>query len=160
MLGQDDLKPNAEADDPRVAEIAGFGGAGLILSLILTLLLGRSINRRLTLLRRTALTLAEEQLPAVVARPWRWVAASNSPFSAPAPATASRRRGSTRTWLIARRSMTRLRRLVLNDAVSAPSCLLSEVCRARRAAASVWREPSRACHACSRESSAYRLSSA
>jgi hypothetical protein len=45
-------------------------------------------------------------MPAVVARPWRWVAASNSPFSAPAPARARRRRGSTRTWLSPRRSIT------------------------------------------------------
>jgi len=52
----------------RVWEVAGFGGAGLILTLLLTILLGRSINRRLTVLRRSALTLAEEQLPAVVAR--------------------------------------------------------------------------------------------
>jgi len=52
----------------RVWEIAGFGGVGLILTLIVTILLGRSINRRLTALRRSALTLAETQLPAVVSR--------------------------------------------------------------------------------------------
>ena len=52
----------------RVWEVAGFGAAGLILTLIVTILLGRSINRRLTALRRSALTLAEEQLPAVVSR--------------------------------------------------------------------------------------------
>jgi signal transduction histidine kinase len=52
----------------RVWETAGFGAAGLILTLLVTILLGRSINRRLTVLRRSALTLAEEQLPAVVAR--------------------------------------------------------------------------------------------
>jgi len=52
----------------RVWETAAIGAAGLILTLIVTILLGRSINRRLTVLRRSALTLAEEQLPAVVAR--------------------------------------------------------------------------------------------
>src|SRR5215469_4381623 len=52
----------------RVWETAAIGAAGLILTLIVTILLGRSINRRLTVLRRSALTLAEEQLSAVVAR--------------------------------------------------------------------------------------------
>jgi len=52
----------------RVWETGAIGAAGLILTLIVTILLGRSINRRLTVLRRSALTLAEEQLPAVVAR--------------------------------------------------------------------------------------------
>ena len=52
----------------RVWETAAIGAAGLILTLIVTILLARSINRRLTALRRSALTLAEEQLPAVVAR--------------------------------------------------------------------------------------------
>ena len=52
----------------RVWEVAGFGAAGLILTLLVSILLGRSINRRLTVLRRSALTLAEEQLPAVVSR--------------------------------------------------------------------------------------------
>jgi signal transduction histidine kinase len=52
----------------RVWETGGIGAAGLILTLIVTILLGRSINRRLTVLRRSAVTLAEEQLPAVVAR--------------------------------------------------------------------------------------------
>jgi hypothetical protein len=47
--------------------IAG-GAAGLIITLIVTILLGRSINRRLTRLRRSALMLAQRQLPAVVAR--------------------------------------------------------------------------------------------
>jgi hypothetical protein len=47
---------------------AGAGAVGLILTLIVTILLGRSINRRLTRLRRSALTLAERQLPAVVTR--------------------------------------------------------------------------------------------
>ena len=49
-------------------EVAVFGLAGLILTLLVSILLGRSINRRLTALRRSALTLAEEQLPAVVSR--------------------------------------------------------------------------------------------
>jgi hypothetical protein len=52
----------------RVWETSVIGAAGLILTLIVTILLARSINRRLTLLRRSALTLAEEQLPAVVTR--------------------------------------------------------------------------------------------
>jgi signal transduction histidine kinase len=52
----------------RVWITAGVGAAGLILTLFVTILLGRSINRRLTGLRRAALTLAEEQLPAVVSR--------------------------------------------------------------------------------------------
>jgi hypothetical protein len=52
----------------RVWETAAIGAAGLILTLIVTILLARSINRRLTRLRRSALTLAEEQLPAVVTR--------------------------------------------------------------------------------------------
>jgi signal transduction histidine kinase len=44
------------------------GAAGFLLTLLVTILLGRSINRRLTVLRTSALTLAREQLPAVVAR--------------------------------------------------------------------------------------------
>jgi signal transduction histidine kinase len=52
----------------RVWLTASIGAAGLILTLVVTAMLGRSINRRLAVLRRTALTLAEEQLPAVVAR--------------------------------------------------------------------------------------------
>src|SRR3984957_2124727 len=44
---------------------AAVGVAGLILTLIVTILLGRSINRRLATLRRSAMTLAEEQLPSV-----------------------------------------------------------------------------------------------
>ena len=52
----------------RVWETSIIGAAGLILTLIVTILLARSINRRLNLLRRSALTLAEEQLPAVVTR--------------------------------------------------------------------------------------------
>jgi signal transduction histidine kinase len=52
----------------RVWEVAIFGLAGLILTLLVSILLGRSINRRLTALRRSALTLAEEQLPSVVSR--------------------------------------------------------------------------------------------
>ena len=52
----------------RVYETAAGGGIGLLLTLIVTLILGRSINRRLGGLRRAALTLAQEQLPSVVAR--------------------------------------------------------------------------------------------
>jgi signal transduction histidine kinase len=52
----------------RVYETAAAGAAGLILTLLVTILLGRSINRRLTVLRRSALALAHEQLPAVIAR--------------------------------------------------------------------------------------------
>ena len=48
--------------------LAAVGAAGLILTLLVTILLGRSINRRLATLRRSALTLAQEQLPSVVAR--------------------------------------------------------------------------------------------
>ena len=48
--------------------MSAVGAAGLLLTLLVTILLGRSINRRLTELRRSALTLAQEQLPAVVAR--------------------------------------------------------------------------------------------
>jgi signal transduction histidine kinase len=47
---------------------AGVGIIGLILSLLLTIVLARSINRRLTRLRRQALVLAQEQLPSVVSR--------------------------------------------------------------------------------------------
>ena len=52
----------------RVWITAAVGVAGLILTLLVTILLGRSINRRLATLRRSAMTLAEEQLPSVVAR--------------------------------------------------------------------------------------------
>jgi signal transduction histidine kinase len=52
----------------RLWAVSALGAAGLILTLLVTILVGRSINRRLTLLRRSALTLANEQLPAVVAR--------------------------------------------------------------------------------------------
>ncbi|HEY7278380.1 MAG TPA: nitrate- and nitrite sensing domain-containing protein, partial [Trebonia sp.] len=52
----------------RVLVLASVGAAGLILTLLVSLLLSRSINRRLSTLRRSALTLAQEQLPSVVAR--------------------------------------------------------------------------------------------
>ena len=52
----------------RVWILAITGAAGLILTLLVSLLLSRSINRRLSTLRRSAMTLAEEQLPSVVAR--------------------------------------------------------------------------------------------
>jgi signal transduction histidine kinase len=53
----------------RTVYITGaIGALGLILSLILTIVLARSINRRLTTLRRQALLLAQEHLPSVVSR--------------------------------------------------------------------------------------------
>ncbi|MGH3249677.1 MAG: sensor histidine kinase [Trebonia sp.] len=52
----------------RVIILAAVGAAGLVLTLLVSLLLSRSINRRLSTLRRSALTLAQEQLPSVVAR--------------------------------------------------------------------------------------------
>jgi signal transduction histidine kinase len=52
----------------RVRETAAAGAAGLILTLTVTILLARSINRRLTRLRMSALALANHHLPAVVAR--------------------------------------------------------------------------------------------
>ena len=52
----------------RVIILAAVGAAGLILTLLVSLLLSRSINGRLSTLRRSALTLAQEQLPSVVAR--------------------------------------------------------------------------------------------
>lgn len=52
----------------RLIAAAAAGGAALILTLIVTLLLARSVNRRLTLLRRNAVVLATEHLPNVVAR--------------------------------------------------------------------------------------------
>jgi signal transduction histidine kinase len=52
----------------RVWIIGAAGAAGLILTLLVSLLLSRSINRRLGALRRSALTLANEQLPALVSR--------------------------------------------------------------------------------------------
>jgi signal transduction histidine kinase len=52
----------------RLWAISLVGAAGFLLTLLVTILLGRSINRRLTVLRTSALTLAREQLPAVVAR--------------------------------------------------------------------------------------------
>jgi signal transduction histidine kinase len=65
-LGTDEqLAANAKT---RVWETAGVGLLGLILTLIVSLLLSRYINRRLATLRLSALTLAEEQLPSVVAR--------------------------------------------------------------------------------------------
>jgi signal transduction histidine kinase len=64
------------AHDQQVADNArnkviitgALGALGLILTLIVTILLARSINRRLTTLRRSALALAQEHLPSVVAR--------------------------------------------------------------------------------------------
>jgi signal transduction histidine kinase len=61
---------NAIANDARdrVIITGAVGLAGLILTLIVTILLGRSINTRLGLLRRSAVALATEQLPNVVSR--------------------------------------------------------------------------------------------
>ena len=59
--------PAVDAKD-RLWVVSAVGAVGLILTLLVTILLGRSINRRLTELRKSALTLAQEQLPAVVAR--------------------------------------------------------------------------------------------
>jgi len=52
----------------RLWAVSIVGAVGFLLTLLVTILLGRSINRRLTVLRTSALTLAREQLPAVVAR--------------------------------------------------------------------------------------------
>ncbi len=52
----------------RLWAVSLVGAAGFLLTLLVTILLGRSINRRLSVLRTSALTLAREQLPAVVAR--------------------------------------------------------------------------------------------
>ncbi|HEX3513358.1 MAG TPA: nitrate- and nitrite sensing domain-containing protein, partial [Trebonia sp.] len=52
----------------RVIILAAVGAAGLVLTLLVSLVLSRSINRRLSTLRRSALTLAQEQLPSVVAQ--------------------------------------------------------------------------------------------
>jgi signal transduction histidine kinase len=48
--------------------IGGIGLAGLLFTVIVTTLLARSINRRLTRLRRSALALATDQLPATITR--------------------------------------------------------------------------------------------
>src|ERR1700722_16266437 len=52
----------------RLWAVSLVGAAGFLVTVLATILLGRSINRRLTVLRTSALTLAREQLPAVVAR--------------------------------------------------------------------------------------------
>jgi signal transduction histidine kinase len=59
--------PATDAKD-RLWVVSAVGALGLILTLLVTIGLGRSINRRLTELRKSALTLAQEQLPAVVGR--------------------------------------------------------------------------------------------
>jgi signal transduction histidine kinase len=59
--------PAIDAKD-RLWVVSAVGALGLILTLLVTIGLGRSINRRLTELRKSALTLAQEQLPAVVSR--------------------------------------------------------------------------------------------
>jgi signal transduction histidine kinase len=48
--------------------LGSLGLAGLILTLVISILLGQSVNRRLKILRTSAATLATEQLPNVVAR--------------------------------------------------------------------------------------------
>jgi signal transduction histidine kinase len=63
----------ADADNARTARnriyvIGAASLAGFLLTLLVTILLGRSINRRLTRLRRNATVLATEHLPSVVAR--------------------------------------------------------------------------------------------
>ncbi len=63
-----DVQQQANNAKNRVWATAIVGAAGLILTLVVSLLLSRSIIRRLTTLRRSALTLAQEQLPSVVAR--------------------------------------------------------------------------------------------
>jgi signal transduction histidine kinase len=52
----------------RVALAGGLGLLGLVLSILFSTLIGRGIIRRLRLLRGSALTLANDQLPDVVAR--------------------------------------------------------------------------------------------
>jgi signal transduction histidine kinase len=52
----------------RVAVVSGAGLLGLLVTLLVTTLVGRGIIRRLRGLERSALTLAEDQLPDVVAR--------------------------------------------------------------------------------------------
>lgn len=56
------------AAEVTVAESAGTGLAGLLLTLLFTSLVGRGIIRRLRALRRSAQTLADTQLPSVVNR--------------------------------------------------------------------------------------------
>jgi signal transduction histidine kinase len=58
----------ANSAERTVIITGAVGLLGLILSLILTIVLARSINRRLTTLRRQALLLAQEHLPSVVSR--------------------------------------------------------------------------------------------
>jgi signal transduction histidine kinase len=52
----------------RVGVIGGIGLVGLLLTIVVTTLVGRGIIRRLRGLEGTALTLAEQQLPDVIAR--------------------------------------------------------------------------------------------
>ncbi len=58
----------ADSARNKVIITGALGLLGLILTLIVTIWLARSINRRLTSLRRSALVLAQEHLPSVVAR--------------------------------------------------------------------------------------------
>ena len=58
----------ADSARNKVIITGALGALGLILTLIVTIWLARSINRRLTALRRSALALAQEHLPSVVTR--------------------------------------------------------------------------------------------
>ncbi len=73
--GEDAAAAQLEADSgisarawDQVTITAIAGGVGLILTVIVTILVGRSIIRRLGRLRGSALALANEQLPSVVSR--------------------------------------------------------------------------------------------
>jgi signal transduction histidine kinase len=73
---------NARSARNRIYVIGAVSLAGFLLTLLVTILLGRSINRRLTRLRRNATVLATEHLPSVVARLRR---GENVDFAAEAP---------------------------------------------------------------------------
>jgi signal transduction histidine kinase len=66
VLNADEALANTAKDE--VILFGSIGAAGLILTLIISILLGQSVNRRLKILRTSAATLATEQLPNVVAR--------------------------------------------------------------------------------------------
>ncbi|HEX6450891.1 MAG TPA: nitrate- and nitrite sensing domain-containing protein, partial [Trebonia sp.] len=73
---------NAHNARNRIYLIGAISLAGFLLTLLVTILLGRSINRRLARLRRTATVLATDHLPSVVARLRR---GENVDFAAEAP---------------------------------------------------------------------------
>ena len=56
------------ADRMRVVEISIAGALGLLLTIMMTALVGHGIIRRLAELRRSAFALAEQQLPTVVSK--------------------------------------------------------------------------------------------